>query len=166
MSGKEFIVQFGPLDDFVNDYLAQHYEVLELWREPDPLACLERRGAAAKVAVTTVRRGCDADVIRRMPALQAICSWGVGYETIDVAAASARGVRVSYTPDVLTDCVADLAWGLLIAAARRTSIADRYVKAGEWRSVGAFPLTTRVSGKRLGILGLGRIGEAIVRRGE
>ncbi|MCX7142905.1 MAG: 2-hydroxyacid dehydrogenase [Proteobacteria bacterium] len=166
MSGKEFIVQFGPLDDFVNDYLAQHYEVLELWREPDPLACLERRGAAAKVAVTTVRRGCDADVIRRMPALQAICSWGVGYETIDVAAASARGVRVSYTPDVLTDCVADLAWGLLIAAARRTSIADRYVKAGEWRSVGAFPLTTRVSGKRLGILGLGRIGEAIVRRGQ
>jgi lactate dehydrogenase-like 2-hydroxyacid dehydrogenase len=62
--------------------------------------------------------------------------------------------------------VADLAWALLLAAARRTSVADRYVKTGQWRSIGAFPLSTRVSGKRMGILGLGRIGEAIARRGS
>lgn len=166
MSGKECIVQLGLMDDFVNAYLAEHYDVLALWRESDPLAALARRGGAARVAVTTVRRGCSADLIGRMPALQAICSWGVGYETIDVAAAGARGIRVSYTPDVLTDCVADLAWGHLIAAARRIAVADRYVKTGEWRSVGTFPLATRVSGKRLGILGLGRIGQAIARRGQ
>jgi lactate dehydrogenase-like 2-hydroxyacid dehydrogenase len=166
MSGKEFIVQIGPLDDYVNEHLQSHYDVLQLWREPDPLGCLERSGAAARAAVTSVRHGCSAAMIERMPDLQAICSWGVGYETIAVGAARARGIRVSYTPDVLDDCVADLAWGLLIASARRTSEGDRYVKTGQWRSIGAFPLSTKVSGKRLGVLGLGRIGVAIARRGH
>jgi lactate dehydrogenase-like 2-hydroxyacid dehydrogenase len=166
MSGKAFIVQIGPLDDFVNEYLQAHYDVLQLWREPDALACLDRRGAAARAVVTSVRHGCTAAMIERMPDLKAICSWGVGYETIAVGAARARGIQVSYTPEVLDACVADLAWGLLIAAARRTSAGDRYVKTGQWRSIGAFPLTTKVSAKRLGILGLGRIGAAIARRGH
>ncbi len=165
MSEKPFIVQVDPIGDWGDKYLAAHYDVLQLWRESDPLACLERRGAGAKVAVTSVRRGCPTALIERMPDLQAICSWGVGYETIDIAEALVRGIQVSNTPDVLDDCVADLAWGLLIAAARRTSESDRYVKTGQWRSIGAFPLTTKVSGKRLGILGLGRIGEAIAQRG-
>ena len=116
--------------------------------------------------VTSVRHGCKASLIERLPDLRVICSWGVGYETIAVAAAHARGIAVSNTPDVLDDCVADLAWGLLIAAARRTAVGDRYVKTGQWRTIGAFPLSTRVSGKRLGVLGLGRIGEAIARRGS
>jgi lactate dehydrogenase-like 2-hydroxyacid dehydrogenase len=166
MSGKAPIVQIGPLDDFVNEYLQHHYDVLQLWREPDPLACLDRRGAAVTAVATSVRHGCTAAVIERMPELKAICSWGVGYETVAVGAARARGIQVSYTPEVLTACVADLAWGLLIAAARRISIGDRYVKTRLWRNIGAFPLTTRVSGKRLGILGLGRIGAAIARRGH
>lgn len=166
MSGKPFIIQLGPVGDWADDHLQKHYEVLQLWKESDPHAVLERRGAAVKAVVTTVRAGCAADVIRRCPDLQAICSWGVGYETIDVGAARERGIEVSNTPDVLDDCVADLAWGLMIAAARRISEGDRYVKTGQWRTIGAFPLTTRVSGKRLGILGLGRIGAAIARRGQ
>jgi hypothetical protein len=117
------------------------------------------------VIVTSVRHGCKASLIERLPNLRVICSWGVGYETVDVAAAHRRGIVVSNTPDVLNDCVADLAWGLLIAAARRIAVGDRSVKTGQWRTIGAFPLSTRVSGKRLGILGLGRIGEAIARRG-
>jgi lactate dehydrogenase-like 2-hydroxyacid dehydrogenase len=119
----------------------------------------------ARVAVTSVRRGFTRAMLDSMPALSAVCSWGVGYETLDVAAAAARGVVVSNTPGVLDDCVADLAWALLLAAARRTAVGDRYVKGGEWRSIGAFPLSTRVSRKRLGIVGLGRIGMAIARRG-
>jgi lactate dehydrogenase-like 2-hydroxyacid dehydrogenase len=165
MAEKAAIVQIGPLGEEIDDRLRQGYDVLRLWEETDREVALARRGAGIVVAVTSVRHGCKASLIERLPNLGAICSWGVGYETIDVAAARARGIAVSNTPEVLDDCVADLAWGLLIAAARRTAIGDRYVKTGQWRSIGAFPLSTRVSGKRLGILGLGRIGEAIARRG-
>ena len=165
MSGKEFIVQIGPLDAHISEHLQAKHDVLQLWRQPDPLGCLDRQGAGARAAVTSVRHGCSAALIERMPDLQAICSWGAGYDTIDVGAARARGIQVSYTPRVLDNCVADLAWGLLIASARRTSEGDRYVKTGQWQTIGAFALTTKVSGKRLGILGLGRIGEAIARRG-
>ena len=73
-----------------------------------------------------------------------------------------RGVQVSNTPDVLTDCVADLAWGLLIAAARRMGQGERFVRSGQWGQIhGSIPLGMRVSGKKLGIVGLGRIGDAI-----
>ncbi len=165
MGAKVSIVQVGPLGDWIDEHLRAHYDVLELWKESERLAALERGGATAVAAVTSVRHGLTAAMLERMPAVRAVCSWGVGYDTLDVAAAQARGIAVSNTPDVLDDCVADLAWGLLIAAARRTSIGDRYVKTGQWRALGQFPLSTRVSGKRLGILGLGRIGEAIARRG-
>lgn len=165
MSVQTFIVQAAPIGEWADSYLQAHYDVLQLWRERDPLACLEQCGGSARALVTSVRRGCPAQVIERLPELGLIASWGVGYETIDMAAAKARGIRVTNTPDVLDDCVADMAWALLLAAARRTSEGDRYVKGGQWRAIGAFPLTTRVSGKRLGILGLGRIGAAIAQRG-
>lgn len=166
MSAKSLIVQAAPIGEWADGYLQAHYDVLQLWRENDPLASLEKHGARARALVTSVRRGCPAAIIERLPELRLIASWGVGYETIDMAAATARGIQVTNTPDVLDDCVADLAWALMLAAARHTSDGDRYVKGGHWRTIGAFPLTTKVSGKRLGILGLGRIGEAIARRGD
>jgi lactate dehydrogenase-like 2-hydroxyacid dehydrogenase len=165
MAAKTFIVQAAPIGEWADGYLQANYDVLQLWRESDPLACLASHAAGATALVTSVRRGCSAAMIERLPELRLISSWGVGYETIDVAAANARGIRVTNTPHVLDDCVADMAWALLLAAARRTSEGDRYVKGGQWRTIGAFPLTTKVSGKRLGILGLGRIGEAVARRG-
>lgn len=166
MLERAAVLQVGPLGDEIDRELQAQYEVLRLWAEPGGLEAVARRAAGVSAVVTSVRHGCTASLIERLPDLRAICSWGVGYETIAVAAARARGVVVSNTPDVLDDCVADLAWGLLIAAARRTAVGDRYVKTGQWRTIGAFPLSTRVSGKRLGILGLGRIGEAIARRGS
>lgn len=166
MAEKAAIVQVGPLGVEIDNPLRERYDLLRLWEEPDREAALAQRGGGIVAAVTSVRHGCKAALIERLPDLGAICSWGVGYETIDVAAARARGIAVSNTPEVLDDCVADLAWGLLIGAARRTAVGDRYVKTGQWRAIGAFPLSTRVSGKRLGILGLGRIGEAIARRGS
>ncbi|PMY00977.1 hydroxyacid dehydrogenase, partial [Pseudomonas sp. GW460-13] len=87
-----------------------------------------------------------------MPRLEAIVSFGVGYDAIALDAARARGIQVSNTPDVLNDCVADLAFGLLLDAARGIAHGDRFVRAGRWPQ-GGFPLTTRVSGKKLGILG-------------
>jgi lactate dehydrogenase-like 2-hydroxyacid dehydrogenase len=165
MPERAAVVQVGPLGEEIDRELLAQYDVLRLWAEPGDLEAVAKCGAGVSAVVTSVRHGCKASLIERLPNLRAICSWGVGYETIDVAAAHARGIVVSNTPDVLDECVADLAWGLLIAAARRTSVGDRYVKTGQWCTIGAFPLSTRVSGKRLGILGLGRIGQAIARRG-
>ncbi|MCC9163091.1 2-hydroxyacid dehydrogenase [Alcaligenes aquatilis] len=117
-----------------------------------------------QVLLTSAVTPTPASLIDRLPALKAICSVGVGYDCIDVHAAQQRGIQVSTTPDVLNDCVADMAWALMLDAARRVTESDRYVRAGLWDSPNGFGLGTRVSGKKLGIVGLGRIGQTIARR--
>ena len=104
-----------------------------------------------------------AELIAQLPALKVIAVMGVGYDGIDVAAAKARGVMVTHTPDVLNDDVADLAIGLMLSAARQLPAADRFVRAGLW-PLGAMPLARKMSGARLGIVGMGRIGQAIAQR--
>ncbi|TDC08918.1 2-hydroxyacid dehydrogenase [Streptomyces sp. 8K308] len=136
---------------------------MRLSDQPDSDAFLAERGGEVVAAVTTARIGVSNVLMDVLPRLGAIVHFGVGYETTDVVRARARGIDVSNTPDVLTDCVADLAVGAVIGVMRRLAEADRYVRGGSWES-GAFPLATRVSGKRIGILGLGRIGRAIARR--
>lgn len=133
-------------------------------QQGDPAAFLAQRGPDYTIAVTHAGAGASASLMDRLPRLQAICSLGVGHDTIDLAAAQARGIAVSNTPDVLNDCVADLAIGLLIDVARGLSAADRHVRRGDWASKGPPALATRVSGKRLGVLGMGRIGRAIAQR--
>ena len=103
------------------------------------------------------------DLIARMPALEIISVFGVGYDGIDVAAARERGIHVTHTPNVLNDEVADLALALMLAVARRIPQADRYVRDGMWKQ-GPAVLARKVSGARLGIVGLGRIGNAIAKR--
>ena len=105
----------------------------------------------------------SAELIAQLPALKVIAVMGVGYDGIDVAAAKARGVVVTHTPDVLNDDVADLAIGLMLSAARQLPAADRFVRAGQW-PLGAMPLARKMSGARLGIVGMGRIGQAIAQR--
>jgi lactate dehydrogenase-like 2-hydroxyacid dehydrogenase len=156
------ILQLGPLTERFNRGLAAEHEVLRLW-EQDADALLDQHAQRVDIVVTSARFGCTATLIERLPNLRAIVSFGVGYDSIDVAAAKARGIPVSNTPDVLNDCVADLAFGLIIDCARQMSRADRFVRAGEWPS-GGLPLAARVSGKKLGIVGLGRIGEAVAKR--
>ena len=106
-----------------------------------------------------------ASLIAQLPALEMISVFGVGYDGVDVPAARARGVPVTNTPDVLTDDVADLGMALVLAIARRIPQADKFVRAGLWPN-GPLPLSRKVSGARLGIVGLGRIGKAIARRAE
>jgi lactate dehydrogenase-like 2-hydroxyacid dehydrogenase len=164
---KPRILQIGSLagSPGADEYLEEKYDVLALWKANDP-AQLLKEAQDVQAIVTSAVHGCTRDVIKSLPSLKVICSWGVGYDTIDIEAAHAHGVAVTNTPDVLTDCVADEAWGLLIAAARRIAQGDRYVRANQWESKGKpLPLGTRVSGKRLGIVGLGRIGLAIAKRG-
>ena len=108
--------------------------------------------------------GADGALMDRTPNLEIISNWGVGYDRIDAAAAQERGVILTNTPDVLTACCADLAMGLVIAVARRIAEGDRYVRVGDWATRGNLRLGTRVNGKRLGIVGLGRIGKAVARR--
>ena len=116
------------------------------------------------MAVTSGRTGVDAALMSALPNLGAVVNFGVGYDTTDMAAAHSRGVAVSNTPDVLTDCVADTAVGLLIDVLRQFSAADRYLRAGRWPVDGNYPLTRQVSQSRVGIVGLGRIGGAIATR--
>ena len=99
-----------------------------------------------------------------LPRLGAIVNFGAGVDAIDVNAARERGIKVSNTPDVLNDTVADTALGLLLDTLRRFPAADRYVRAGRWATDGPFPYTRDVTGSRVGILGLGRIGSAIADR--
>ena len=104
-----------------------------------------------------------AELIAQLPALEIISIMGVGYDGVDVAAAKARGVMVSHTPDVLNDDVADLAIGLMLSAARQLPAADRFVRSGQWLQ-GNMPLARKMSGARLGLVGMGRIGQAIAKR--
>ena len=104
-----------------------------------------------------------AELIAQLPALEVISVMGVGYDGVDVAAAKARGVMVTHTPDVLNDDVADLALGLMLSAARQLPGADRFVRGGFWPQ-GNMPLARKMSGARLGIVGMGRIGQAIAQR--
>jgi lactate dehydrogenase-like 2-hydroxyacid dehydrogenase len=159
------IIQVGSLPPQLNATLHE-LGAVPLWQMTEhsqSLAWLREHGSHARVVVTSARYGCTAAMIDALPQLEAVVSFGVGYDSIDVKAAHARGIQVSNTPDVLNDCVADLAFGLLLDTARGIAHGDRFVRAGKWTQ-GAFPLTTRVSGKKLGILGLGRIGEKVARR--
>ena len=116
-----------------------------------------------EVLVTTGGAGAQRALIERFPSLKLIACFGVGVDAIDLAAARERGIAVTNTPDVLTEDVADLAIALVLDAMRGISAGDRYVRAGRWPK-GSFPLQTKVSRKRLGIVGMGRIGQAIARR--
>ena len=159
------VLRVGPLKDSLQRTLAENYGAYVLPVEPSEREeFLASHGGEITAAVTSGRTGVDAALLSALPNLGAIVNFGVGYDTTDVDAAAARGVGVSNTPDVLTDCVADTAVGLLIDVMRGFSAADRYVRAGRWAADGDYPLTRRVSGRRVGIIGLGRIGSAIAQR--
>jgi hydroxypyruvate reductase len=160
---KHRLLQNGRLLASLESALAERYDVHPLWKESDPKAFLAAHGSEFPAYVSSARYGADAATISALPNLRVISSFGVGTDTIDLDVARARGVAVGYTPEVLNDCVADTALLLLLDVARGGSAADRFVRRGDWLK-GQFPLSTSVSGKRLGILGLGRIGRAIAKR--
>jgi lactate dehydrogenase-like 2-hydroxyacid dehydrogenase len=159
------VLQVGPLKPSLAQTLRDDYAAYVL---PDGgaerEAFLSSHGEEITAVVTSGRTGVDARLMAALPNLGAVVNFGVGYDTTDMDAAAARGVAVSNTPDVLTDCVADTAVGLMIDVLRQFSAADRYVRAGRWPVEGNYPLTRQVSNTRVGIIGLGRIGSAIALR--
>ena len=130
--------------------------------ETDPAAFAQVASQIRAVAASGDSK-VSAELMARLPALELISVMGVGYDGVDVAAARARGVMVTHTPNVLNDDVADLAIGLMLCAARQLPAADRYVRAGQWLN-GPMPLARKMSGARLGLVGMGRIGQAIAHR--
>ena len=167
MSQRPVVLQALALPPALERRLPESYTVLRLppaGGERD--AFLRAHAGEVDALVTSANGGADAGLIDALPKLRVISSFGVGLDKIDVAAAARRGIPVGYTPDVLNDCVADMAFALLLAIGRRVPEGDRFVRSGAWltRPSSSFPLGRRVSGARLGIVGLGRIGRTIARR--
>lgn len=160
---KPRILQYVALAPYLEQALAQKYDLHPLHQQPDPQAFLAAHGGGFVGLVTSAKFGAPNALLAQLPALKVISSFGVGYETYDLSVLKARGVQLGYTPEVLNECVADTAFGLLIDVARGFSAADRFVRQGQWLER-QFPLMTKVSRKRLGIVGLGRIGRVIARR--
>lgn len=149
----------------VAERLSQRFRLHRLEEAPDRDAFLVELGPRIRGLAVGAMTPIGAALFDRLPNLEIVSSFGVGYETIDVAEAARRAVCVTHTPDVLSDEVADLALGLLLATVRRIPHADRYLREGRWRQA-SFPLTTSLRARKAGILGLGRIGRAIATRLE
>ncbi|HLX79739.1 MAG TPA: 2-hydroxyacid dehydrogenase [Burkholderiales bacterium] len=148
----------GTLERLQNEFSA-----VNLWEAADRDAALKsaagRRGLAhfghSKV---------DGRLMDALPKLEIISNFGVGVDQIDLDAAKKRNIIVTNTPDVLNDCVADCAMALVLNTLRKFPQSEGYLRSGYWPTRGPYPLTTSIGGKTMGILGLGRIGEAIARR--
>jgi hydroxypyruvate reductase len=134
-----------------------------LWQATDRGIFLAGIADRVEGIATGLGGSVQAALIAALPQLRIIATSTVGLDPIDLDAARSRGIAVTNTPDVLTDCVADFALGLTIASARRIAEADRFVRAGKWLA-GGFPLATKLGGKTMGIVGMGRIGQAIATR--
>lgn len=131
-----------------------------------PVADLAAIAPRVRAAVTGGGGGIAPALVDALPGLEIVAINGVGTDAVDLVHAKARGVRVTNTPDVLTDDVADLGMALMLAASRQLVAADRFVRDGRWARREGLPLARKVTGRRLGIFGLGRIGRAVARRAE
>jgi glyoxylate reductase len=137
---------------------------LELYDGPTPIAAdeLKRRLAGKRAIVCVLTDAITADVLNAATELKIVANIAVGYDNIDVAAAHARGIVVTNTPDVLTEAVAELTWALILAVARRIGEGERLIRRGGWKGFALdFMLGTELRGKQLGIIGRGRIGRAV-----
>jgi lactate dehydrogenase-like 2-hydroxyacid dehydrogenase len=134
-----------------------------LWETSDRSSFLGATGPRIRGVAAAGSVRIDSELLDLLPTVEMVASFGVGYDRVDIDAARERGIIVTNTPEVLTEEVADLALGLLIATVRAIPQADRFVRAGRWATE-SFPLSSSLRGRTVGILGLGRIGKAIARR--
>src|SRR5438067_11481460 len=150
------------------DRLRANFDVTDnpddtIWTQPELIARLQGKVGAMTAGSDRI----DATLLDACPQLKAVCNIGVGYNNVDVEACTARGVLVTNTPAVLTDTTADFGFALMMATARRITASEHFLRAGEWTKTGRYDMFVGndVHGATLGILGMGRIGQAIARRG-
>jgi lactate dehydrogenase-like 2-hydroxyacid dehydrogenase len=154
-----------PTMPLIMEEIDKAFTLHRLWEQPDAEAFIATRGAAIRAIAGGNKQRMDGAFLARFPKLEFVSNFGVGYDGVDAEWCGGNGVIVSNTPDVLTDEVADLAMGLLLATIRQLPQADAYLRRGDWLN-GNFPLTTTLRGRRMGVLGLGRIGKAIAARAQ
>jgi lactate dehydrogenase-like 2-hydroxyacid dehydrogenase len=159
------IVQTTVMPPAIQQVLDREFHVHRLWEAADRDALVKQVAPNVRGMVTSGGVGANRALIEALPKLEMISSFGVGYDSIDIGCAKERGVTVTNTPDVLTDDVADTAMALLLGMMRRIPQGDQFVRQGRWPK-DKFPLTDKLGGKKMGVLGLGRIGQAIARRAE
>ena len=157
------ILQIAPLPEFLLQPLREKHEVVDHFHATDRDQLLRDVGSRVRGIVMTGGSVMLPTFLDQLPALEIISVNGVGYDGVPIDYCRARGIRVTNTPDVLTDDVADIAVALVLMTSRRLVQANRWLHAGEWDK-GATTLTGKVSGKSAGIVGLGRIGKAIAQR--
>ncbi len=156
------LLQTQKLLDTCEAGLVERYTVHKLHEAADREALLSEVGPRIRaIAGGNV----DGALMDRLPKLEIIANMGVGYDSIDTDAAKSRNIRVTNTPDVLNDAVAEIAIVLMMAVSRQVPQADRFVREGRWET-GQYPFTTELRGKTVGILGLGRIGKEIAARAQ
>jgi lactate dehydrogenase-like 2-hydroxyacid dehydrogenase len=144
--------------------LEKEFACHKLHEASDREALLKEVAPRVRAVATFGAAGANAKLMDALPKLELISNFGVGVDAIDLEAAKKRGVIVTNTPDVLNDCVADTAMALTLNVMRKYPQAEAYLRSGYWGTRGDYPLATSLGGKTMGVLGLGRIGEAIARR--
>ena len=160
---KPDIIIVAKLHQPTQEILEKEFTAHRLYEAKDRDAFLKALAPKVK-GVASGGPGVNAAMMDALPNLKLISHFGVGYDSVDVDAAKKRGIRVTNTPDVLNDCVADTAMALTLNTLRKLPQSETYLRSGLWATKGGYPLATSLGGKTMGIVGLGRIGEAIAKR--
>lgn len=161
---KPHILQVGPYPEWDQGPLDACFQMHRYFEAEDKAGFLAEVGPQIRGIATRGELGANAAMIAACPKLEVISVYGVGYDAVDLAAACARGIRVTNAPDVLTNDVADLGVAMMLVQSRGIIGAEKWVRAGSWAKDGLYPLQRRVWGKRAGVLGLGRIGYEVAKR--
>ncbi|GMY34294.1 hydroxyphenylpyruvate reductase-like [Fagus crenata] len=159
------VLMLCPMSSYLEEELQRRFNLLKLWTAPQKPQFIKEHSGSIRAIVGNAGAGADAELIEALPRLEIVSSYSVGVDKIDLNKCREKGIRVTYTPDVLTEDVADLAIGLILAVLRRLCASDQYVRSGKWKK-GDYKLTTKFTGKTVGIIGLGRIGMAVAKRAE
>lgn len=161
---KVDILQMGPYPSWDIELLEQDFTLHAYFEAEDKKQFIAERADKIRGIATRGELGASRELIEALPNLEVISIYGVGFDAVDLDAAKERGIRVTNTPDVLTKDVADLGMAMMLAGSRGVIGAEAWVRSGNWGKQGLYPLQTQVSDKKVGVLGLGRIGYEVAKR--
>ncbi|KAI8017632.1 Hydroxyphenylpyruvate reductase [Camellia lanceoleosa] len=155
-----------PMSPYLEQELDKRFDLFRFWKFPRKKEFLKQQSQSIRAVVGNATIGANSNLIESLPKLEIVSSYSVGLDKIDLFKCKERGIRVTNTPDLITDDAADLGIALILTTLRKICRCDRYVRSGLWKKNGGFELTSKFSGKSVGIIGLGRIGSAIAKRAE